>query len=299
MGRYRKCAALVAVFAAWLMAMVVAGPPAFAATVKNTDATGEIIGIDGLCMDVTWGNSGDGTAVQSHVCDGNNAQKWVVRENGTITTALNNTKCLDIKDGSTAAGAVLQIWACNGQPNQQWTPGSYVTLRNPTSGRCVEVPGGTTNTQLTIADCPSLNQGKDNQVWELPHTGPVASVPASGRCMDVDGGWASDRQKVQIWTCNGSDAQQWTLDNGTISYKDKCLDIKDAGTTEGTLLQLFTCNGGTNQAWVRIGTTSLRNPVSGLCVRLPANWTDGTQLDIGPCGLQNTDWRSPSAIATP
>jgi hypothetical protein len=59
---------------------------------------------------------------------------------------------------------------------------------------------------------------------------------------------------VNLWTCNGSGAQKWTLQgNGNLvnTASGKCLDAIGQGTANGTGLQIYTCvaGGQGNQRW--------------------------------------------------
>ncbi|MEU6533634.1 PQQ-dependent sugar dehydrogenase, partial [Streptomyces sp. NPDC046928] len=53
----------------------------------------------------------------------------------------------------------------------------------------------------------------------------------NGKCLDVDNAGTADGTKVQIWTCNTSAAQRWTVGtDNTFRALGKCLDIDNAGT---------------------------------------------------------------------
>ncbi|MFF4397116.1 ricin-type beta-trefoil lectin domain protein [Streptomyces sp. NPDC001480] len=150
---------------------------AFSAGVRAADAAGWIkpppvptggqvrSAVAGKCLDVSGGNSANGTAVDIRSCDGSDAQTWSARSDGTLR-ALG--KCLDATGRGTANGTRIQIWDCNGGTNQQWQTynGGY---RNPVSGRCLDDPGSSTTdgTQLVLWDC----NGGANQKWTaLPVT---------------------------------------------------------------------------------------------------------------------------------
>lgn len=72
------------------------------------------------CLDVTWGATGNGTAVQLATCSGNPAQRWVLTAAGDLVNPQSD-KCLDVVDHVRANGALLQIWQCAGTPNQKWS----------------------------------------------------------------------------------------------------------------------------------------------------------------------------------
>ncbi|MFE0712863.1 ThuA domain-containing protein, partial [Streptomyces sp. NPDC058865] len=66
-----------------------------------------------------------------------------------------------------------------------------------------------------------------------PRSGAVKGV--NGKCLDVDGGNTADGTKAQIWTCNNSTAQNWTLHpDNTVRALGKCLDVSGGATTDGT-----------------------------------------------------------------
>jgi len=124
-------------------------------------------------------------------------------------------------------------------------------------------------------------------------SGPVPSG-VTGKCLDDYQGAASDGNKVDLWTCNGTAAQNWTLDNGALQINGKCLDVTGQGTANGTLVELWTCNGGANQQW-NASNGELVDAQSGTCLDDPASsTTDGTQLEIWGCnGGANQHWTLP------
>jgi subtilase family serine protease len=125
-------------------------------------------------------------------------------------------------------------------------------------------------------------------------TGPVTSG-MSGKCLDDFAASNANGTKVDLYSCNGTGAQQWTVEsNGTLQTNGKCLDITGASTSNGALIELWDCNGGGNQVWNFVNGT-LVNPVSGRCLDDPGfSTTDGTQLDLWDCnGGINQKWNAP------
>jgi hypothetical protein len=102
---------------------------------------------------------------------------------------------------------------------------------------------------------------------------------------------------VQVYTCNGTNAQQWTVASGnTLQALGKCLDVDAAGTANGTTVDLYDCNGTGAQVWVPQSDGALLNPESGKCLD-DTGWstTPGTQLQIWSCtGAANQSWALPS-----
>jgi hypothetical protein len=125
-------------------------------------------------------------------------------------------------------------------------------------------------------------------------TGPVTSGIA-GKCLDDYTGSSADGTKVDLWDCNNTPAQQWTVGNSLVQINGKCLDIVGAGSTaNGTLVDLWDCNGGSNQVWTA-ENGALVNPASGKCLDDPGlSTTNGTQLEIWTCnGGSNQQWTLP------
>ncbi|MGA5303903.1 RICIN domain-containing protein [Nucisporomicrobium flavum] len=123
-----------------------------------------------------------------------------------------------------------------------------VELVGAQSGRCVDVPGGSTTngTQTQLYDC----SGGASQRWTYT-AGKQLQVYGS-KCLDASGRGTTNGTAVIIWDCNGQPNQQWNLDaNGTITgvQSSLCLDANGAGTANGTPLILWSCNGGANQKW--------------------------------------------------
>ncbi|MEU1012520.1 ricin-type beta-trefoil lectin domain protein [Streptomyces sp. NPDC005890] len=79
-------------------------------------------------------------------------------------------------------------------------------------------------------------------------TGSITGL--AGKCLDVAGADSADGTSVQLYDCNGTNAQQWTVgSDGTIRALGKCLDVTGNATADGSKAQLWTCTGGANQKW--------------------------------------------------
>ena len=58
--------------------------------------------------------------------------------------------------------------------------------------------------------------------------------------------------KVQLYDCNGTNAQKWTVgSNNTLvnTGSGRCLDATGPSSANGTRLQIWDCSGGANQQW--------------------------------------------------
>ncbi|MEV7320187.1 RICIN domain-containing protein [Streptomyces sp. NPDC093970] len=73
----------------------------------------------GLCMDAAGAGTYDGTVVQLAVCNGGEAQHFVLNTSYDLVN-VNAHKCVDVTDHGTASGSPLQLWDCNGKSGQKW-----------------------------------------------------------------------------------------------------------------------------------------------------------------------------------
>jgi ricin-type beta-trefoil lectin protein/glycosyl hydrolase family 18 (putative chitinase) len=117
----------------------------------------------------------------------------------------------------------------------------------------------------------------------------------SGLCLDDKSASTTNFNPVQVYTCNGSQAQQWTVaSNGTLQVLGKCLDVNAAGTANGTTVDLYDCNGTGAQVWQPQSNGSLLNPASGKCLDDTGYGGSGTQAQIWSCaGSANQAWKLP------
>ena len=138
-------------------------------------------------------------------------------------------------------------------------------------------------------------------LWTVVPADSAAATPlvgVGGLCLDLAGDSNTDGSKVEVYSCNGTNGQEWTeASNSTVQTAGKCLDVKSAGTADGTLVDLYTCNGSGAQVWQPQTDGALLNPASGKCLTDPnSSTTNGTQVTISTCtGAANQSWTSPAA----
>ncbi|RZB13926.1 glycosyl hydrolase family protein [Streptomyces sp. F001] len=121
----------------------------------------------------------------------------------------------------------------------------------------------------------------------------VAIRGLAGKCMDVAGASSANGTPVQLYDCNGSGAQQWTVgSDGTIRALGKCLDVTGNGTADGSTVQLWDCTGGANQRWVVTAAHDIVNPQADKCLDVTGNSSaNGTRLQLWTCtGGANQKW---------
>jgi RHS repeat-associated protein len=277
----------------------------------------------GRVAQVTDGNGGTWTpdtprlngttkVYESAVLGGAPTNYWRMAETG-VTEAKNEVKGGIATYNSVGLGSVAGPFGAEaGKAATFDGETSYVDLPPgvaPTGASSVSMWFNTTGTGdvllgrapgiagLTMLGTPTMWIENDGKLRALSPsatpTGPLVAGQIAGKCADVQGNETDDGTPIQIYTCNGTSAQNWTVyADGTVRAKTKCLDVNGAGTADGTKIQLWTCNGGVAQQWeTRSGR--LYNPNSGKCLDDPgASTTDGTDLKLWTCNLGAAqDWR--------
>jgi GH25 family lysozyme M1 (1,4-beta-N-acetylmuramidase) len=163
------------------------------------------------------------------------------------------------------------------------TPGSYPVSVTATGGQAAAA--GTVQFTWTVKAAPD--------------TGPAGPVRLhkDGKCLNDAGNRSANGTPVNIWQCNGSTAQRWTVaQDDTVRIHGKCMGVLRSGTNGGTPIDLQTCDGGSGEHW-RVGTRGqLINPASGKCLADPGGSTrNGTQTQIRSCtGTAGQQWTLPA-----
>ena len=125
-------------------------------------------------------------------------------------------------------------------------------------------------------------------------TGPITGY--EGLCVDVRGANPANFTPVQVYTCNGTNAQQWTVveAGSTLHALGGCMDINGGGTANGTTVDLYTCNATGAQVFIPESNGELYNPQSGKCLDDTGYGGSGTQLQIWACAdTSNQQWNIP------
>lgn len=121
-----------------------------------------------------------------------------------------------------------------------------------------------------------------------------AFVGLAGKCLDVAGGSSANGTAVQLYDCNGSTAQSWTVKaDGSVQSLGKCLDVTSASTADGAQLQLYDCNGTGAQRWSYNSTTGdVVNTAANKCLDVTGNSSaNGARAQIWTCtGAANQKW---------
>ena len=130
--------------------------------------------------------------------------------------------------------------------------------------------------------------------------GPIKGL--GGKCIDVASASSANGAKVQLYDCNGTGAQNWSVGNSDNSIKalGKCMDVTAASTASGAKIQLYDCNGTAAQKWT-VANGGLVNTGSGKCLdATDQSSANGNQLQIWTCtGAANQKWTLPGGTTTP
>jgi len=125
-----------------------------------------------------------------------------------------------------------------------------------------------------------------------PGSGPVTGY--QGLCLDDRAASTAPLNPVQVYTCNGTGAQQWTYTSNTLKVLGNCLDVNSGGTANGTTVDLYPCNGTGAQVWQHQSNGEYLNPQSGKCLDDTGFGGSGTQAQIWACADgSNQQWSLP------
>ena len=212
------------------------------------------------CLDLSNSNTGNGTNIQLWDCNGTGAQKWVY--NGllkTIHSGVNSDKCFDALDGSVNpnSNVNLQLWDCNyTSNNQKWEIDEATTVSDPIHSQFI-IPVLAPN--YAVHSHTGNESGSNIQLWTKDQT-----------------------LYAEYWYFDG-------LAIKMREYRDLCIDLSQSNTDNGNNIQLYNCNGTNAQKWIYDGMTqSIRSVVNpDKCMQIELN-TDGvygkrSNLDIQDC----------------
>ncbi|MEU0227381.1 carbohydrate-binding protein [Streptomyces sp. NPDC006284] len=216
--------------------------------------------------------------------------------------ALGNTTAFTARVSSAGSGGTIEVRAGSPAGTLLGTAtvpvtGGWETFQDVTAALSNQPTGSTTLHLVFKGGSGSLfdvDEFSFSTSGAGTRTGAVTGV--NGKCLDVDNAGTADGTKVQVWTCNGSTAQSWTVaGDGALKALGKCLDVSGGGTADGTKVQLWTCNGSGAQQWAAQSDGTVRNPQSGKCLDASGGtWNDGTPVHLWSCHTgANQKWTLP------
>jgi beta-glucanase (GH16 family) len=131
------------------------------------------------------------------------------------------------------------------------------------------------------------------QAWDTGGGSGGPIIGYGGKCVDVAAANPANGTQVQLWTCNGTVAQQWTwAADGSVRALGKCLDVAGGSTANGARVQIYDCNGTGAQKWVLTAAGDIVNPQANKCLDATnVSSADGTPLQLWECaGTANQKW---------
>jgi Ricin-type beta-trefoil lectin domain len=137
-------------------------------------------------------------------------------------------------------------------------PNGVCNCTTPTSSTA---SGGTMSVAYVAAYSTSTGGGTPPPP---PAGGGAAITGYQGLCVDVRAANPADFTPVQVYTCNGTNAQQWTVvaAGSTLHALGKCMDINGGGTADGTTVDLYDCNNTGAQVFIPQSNGELLQPAT-------------------------------------
>ncbi len=233
-----------------------------------------------FAVQTLWSNAARGCVMTGAVKD-----SIKITSPGTQTNKVGDHVNLPIAGSSTAGNPLA--WSQTGLP-------AGLTI-SATTGTVTGTPttAGTSGVTVSATDEAGAKKSVSfnwtiNAVTGKPITGD------HGKCLDNFGSATANGNKVDIWTCNGTVAQQWTFINGALSVQGKCLDDSSQGGA-GAKLVIWTCNGHAAQTWTHRSNSEYVLKLNGLCLTDPSgSATNGTQVVIRKCAnFADQHWIGP------
>jgi beta-glucanase (GH16 family) len=129
----------------------------------------------------------------------------------------NSGKCVDARSSATANGTAIQQYDCNNTFAQHFqfqpTSGGYYRINNRNNAAQVLDVAGVSSADGGLIHLWAYGGG-NNQQW-LPQQNANGTwrfiSRHSGKCLDVPGSSTANSVQLQQWTCNNTNAQNFTL----------------------------------------------------------------------------------------
>jgi hypothetical protein len=109
----------------------------------------------------------------------------------------------------------------------------------------------------------------------------------AGYCMDDSSNSNAVNNEVDVWGCNNTEAQTWSVSKGNIIHNGSyCLTVKDNKSDINTSVVLDKCSNESGQVWLS-DQAGFYNPNSNYCLSAPDSQSRG-KLFIGNCNKLNS-----------
>ncbi|MCB9345654.1 MAG: ricin-type beta-trefoil lectin domain protein [Lewinellaceae bacterium] len=221
------------------------------------------------CVDLSQSNTNNGTNIQLYDCNGSDAQHWVYNSlYKTIHSSINSDKCFDAKDASQAVNlnVNLQLWDCQyANKNQKWDIDGAATVSDVSNMKHI-VP--VLATSSAIHSHTGAESGSNIQLWTKDDTNTAEQWYFDGLaikmrdhqdlCIELNQSNTDNGNNIQLYTCNGSNAQKWIYDGMTQTIRSvvnpgKCMQIElntDLAYGKRSNVDIYDCNGSDVQKFL-------------------------------------------------
>lgn len=211
-------------------------------------------------------NSGEvsGNNIQLFQNNGNNAQKWIIKDAGdgyfNILTIYNH-RYLDVAGGVARNNANIQVYRGNGTNAQKFKfekvefnkleDGMYNISSKLDNSKVIGLDSEVASLRMNVSLRSLTNS--NSQKWYVKNLGyniySISSVADLNRSLDVAGADSNNHANVQVFNSNGTNAQKWYIKYvgdgyytiiSQLSYR--CLDVNGSKTTDRTNIQIYDTN---------------------------------------------------------
>nr|BAD93343.1 lectin [Sambucus racemosa subsp. sieboldiana] len=248
--------------------------------------TGNIIGRNGLCVDVRNGYSTDGTPIQLWPCGRQRNQQWTFYEDGTIRSM---GKCMTANGLN--SGSDIMIFNCSTAVEGAIKWGVTIDGRiiNLSSGLVVTAPSGASRTILLLEN----NIYAASQGWTVSNdVKPIVAsiVGYKEMCLQANGEnngvWMEDCEVTSL-------QQQWALfgDRTIRVNSSRGLCVTSNGYNSKDLIITLKCQGLPSQRWFFNSNGAIVTPNSTLVMDVRASNVSLREIIIYPAtGNPNQQW---------
>ena len=195
---------------------------------------------------------------------------------GSCTThydgPLGSASCSGVAPGTQWRAVIGCFYLVDGQPVDFQAVGNVVTGDGTSTGVCTGASYATKHIDAVVVGIAG-RQGR--------------LVGYGGKCVDIHAGKSTNATPVQIYDCNGSGAQWWTLGTDqTVRGLGKCLNVVWGRSENGTKVEIYDCVHSQGEQWVpqADGSSRTSSPASAWTTSASTpptvrSWVSGTATD--------------------
>lgn len=222
-------------------------------------------------LDIDGASMKDGGNVQIYAANQSAAQQFTLVSAGNHSYTIQNVnsqKVLDIDGGRMVPGTNVQQWNANGSDAQKWyledAGDGFYYIRSVGGNLYLDVANGSssngTNVRVYTGNQSTAQKFRlekveaKSQIVQGIYT--IQASVGNNKVLDIAGGSTANGANVQLYSGNGTDAQQFAIyAAGTGSYSirnvasGKVLDVKDGSTAQRANVQQWESNGTKAQQW--------------------------------------------------